>query len=166
MDAKSLRLGAVLCQVQGSRKHVIAYASRRLKSAERNNRNYSNMKWEPLSNGLSGKCKKYLLGCKFTVQTEHHPLLHLLGDEEEFDGCISICNLINWATALVPEIVSAGLKCCQVRQTHVMATEQVTLETPRAIHPLWQVMLSKSCTVQAVLSPKEKAYPSPEKRFG
>lgn len=125
MDANSLTLGAVLCQVQGSRKHVkhMPVGDWRVQKEITE----ITATWSEscsLSNGLSGKCKKYLLGCKFTVQTDNHPLLHLLGDEEEFDGCISICNLINWATALVPEIVSAGLKCCQVRQAHVMATEQ------------------------------------------
>ncbi|KAL1270914.1 hypothetical protein QQF64_029930 [Cirrhinus molitorella] len=48
-DASSLGLGAVLYQQQGGKKTVIAYASRRLRGVEHNDRNYSSMKLELLA---------------------------------------------------------------------------------------------------------------------
>ncbi len=48
-DAINLGLGAVLYQLQDGRKKVIAYASRRLRGTERNDRNYSSMKLELLA---------------------------------------------------------------------------------------------------------------------
>lgn len=48
-DASSLGLGAVLYQEQGGRKTVMAYASRRLRGAEKNDQNYSSMNLELLA---------------------------------------------------------------------------------------------------------------------
>ncbi|CAI5636918.1 unnamed protein product, partial [Oreochromis niloticus] len=48
------------------------------------------------------------------------------GDEEEFDECISNCNLVSRGTTLGLDLVSAGVKCCQVRQARVTAVEQDT----------------------------------------
>ena len=42
-------LGAILSQEQGGEKRVIAYASRRLRAAERNDANYSSLKLELLA---------------------------------------------------------------------------------------------------------------------
>lgn len=173
-DASSLGLGAVLHQVQGGQKRVIAYASRRLRAAEKNDRNYSSMKLELLALkwAVSEKFRGYLLGSKFTVVTDNNPLCHLnsakLGaveqrwvaqlapfdfevqyrpgrcntaadtlsrqplageppmdsEEEEFDGCISICNVVRKGTALGPDLGSAGARCCQVRQVRALATGQ------------------------------------------
>ena len=35
-----------------------------------------------------------------------------LNEDEEFDGCISICNVVRKGTALDPDLVCAGVKCC------------------------------------------------------
>ena len=48
-DASQNGLGTVLCQQQVDKKRVIAYASRRLRQAEKNDRNYSSMKLELLA---------------------------------------------------------------------------------------------------------------------
>ncbi|XP_056303592.1 uncharacterized protein LOC130215772 [Danio aesculapii] len=48
-DASNLGLGAVLYQHQNGKKTVIAYASRRLRGAEKNDQNYSSMKLELLA---------------------------------------------------------------------------------------------------------------------
>lgn len=175
-DASSLGLGAVLYQLQQGKKCVIAYASRRLRNAEKNDRNYSSMKLELLALkwAVSEKFRGYLLGSKFTVITDNNPLCHLnsakLGaieqrwvaqlapfdfevqyrpgrcntaadtlsrqpfagepqpdGDEDFDGCISICNVVRKGTALQPDLVSAGVKCCQVRQVRsITAVEQDT----------------------------------------
>lgn len=78
-DASSEGLGAVLSQQQGDGKRVIAYASRRLCHAEKNDRNYSSMKLELLALkwAVSEKFRGYLLGSKFTVITDNNPLCHL-----------------------------------------------------------------------------------------
>lgn len=78
-DASNQGLGAVLYQQQGGKKRVIAYASRRLRNAERNDRNYSSMKLELLALkwAISEKFRGYLLGSKFTVFTDNNPLCHL-----------------------------------------------------------------------------------------
>lgn len=78
-DASNLGLGAVLYQQQGGRKTVIAYASRRLRGAEQNVRNYSSMELELLALkwAVVEKFRSYLLGSKFTVLTDYNPLCHL-----------------------------------------------------------------------------------------
>lgn len=79
MDASSHGLGAVLYQQQGGKRRVIAYASRRLRKAEKNDRNYSNVKLEflVLFWAISDKFQGYLLGYKFVVLTDNNPLCHL-----------------------------------------------------------------------------------------
>lgn len=63
-DASNEGLGAVLFQQQGDCRRVIAYASRRLRNAEKNDRNHSSMKLELLALkwAVSGKFWGYLLG--------------------------------------------------------------------------------------------------------
>lgn len=78
-DASNEGLGAILHQQQGECKRVIAFASRRLRKAERNDRNYSSMKLELLALkwAISEKFRGYLLGSKFVVITDNNPLCHL-----------------------------------------------------------------------------------------
>lgn len=78
-DASNLGLGAVLYQHQKSKKAVIAYASRRLRGAEKNDKNYSSMKLELLALkwAVTEKFRSYLLGSKFTIITDNNPLCHL-----------------------------------------------------------------------------------------
>ncbi|XP_028290920.1 uncharacterized protein LOC114454569 [Gouania willdenowi] len=172
-DASSTGLGAILYQQQGDKKRVIAYASRRLRNAEKNDRNYSSMKLELLALkwAVSEKFRGYLLGSKFTVITDNNPLCHLntakLGaveqrwvaqlavfdfevkyrpgrcntaadtlsrqplageppphsDDLDFDECVAICN-VRKGTALGPELGTAAVKCCSVRQVRASQAEQ------------------------------------------
>lgn len=75
-DASNLGLGAVLHQHQEERKVVIAYASRRLRGAEQNDRNYCSMKLELLAMkwAVTEKFRSYLLGTKFTIITGNNPI--------------------------------------------------------------------------------------------
>lgn len=78
-DASGLGIGAVLYQEQGGKKKVIAYASRRLRGAEKNDKNYSSMKLELLALkwSVTEKFRSYLLGSKFMIITDNNPLCHL-----------------------------------------------------------------------------------------
>lgn len=171
-DASSHGLGAILTQQQGDKKRVIAYASRRLRHAEKNDKNYSSMKLELLALkwAIVEKFRGYLLGSKFTVITDNNPLCHIksakLGaieqrwvaqlaafdfdvkyrpgrcnaaadalsrhplagepqpnvDDEQFDDCVAICNLICKGTSLEPHMASTELNHCQVNQIRASET--------------------------------------------
>ena len=75
-DASDRGLGAVLSQKQDGRHRIIAYASRGLRGAERNDTNYSSMKLETLALmwAITDKFRDYLLGGLFTVYTDNNPL--------------------------------------------------------------------------------------------
>lgn len=89
-DASGLGIGAVLYQEQGGKKKVIANASRWLRGAEKNDKNYSSMKLE-------------LLALKSSK-------------DAEYDGCVDICNTLRRGTALGLELVGAGVEHCRIRQ--------------------------------------------------
>lgn len=72
-------LGAVLSQVQDGKERVIAYASRSLHPAEKNDQNYSSFKLELLALkwAITEKFKDYLWGSAVEVFTDNNPLVHL-----------------------------------------------------------------------------------------
>ncbi|XP_040197588.1 uncharacterized protein LOC120930474 [Rana temporaria] len=78
-DASFEGLGAVLSQMQGKQERVIAYASRNLRGAEKNDSNYSSFKLELLALvwAVTVKFKDYLSATSFTVYTDNNPLAHL-----------------------------------------------------------------------------------------
>lgn len=78
-DASFDGLGAVLSQVQEGQERVIAYASRSLVGAERNDQNYSSFKLELLALKLAvtDKFKDYFWGAQFTIYTDNKPLVQL-----------------------------------------------------------------------------------------
>lgn len=77
-DASQHGLGTVLSHQQGDSKHIVAYASHRLRDTEKNDRNYSSMKLELLALkwAITEKFRGYLLGSKFVVLTDNNPLCH------------------------------------------------------------------------------------------
>lgn len=78
-DASQTGLGAVLAQVQEGKERVISYASRSLRPAERNDKNYSSFKLELLALkwAIVEKFREYLAVSPFTVFTDNNPLAHL-----------------------------------------------------------------------------------------
>lgn len=74
IDSSNLGLGAVLAQRQQGVERVIAYASRSLHPAERNDSNYSSFKLELLAMkwAMSEKFKDYLWGAKVLVVTDNN----------------------------------------------------------------------------------------------
>ena len=76
IDASYTGLVAVLSQKQDGKVRVIAYASRGLRGAERNMKNYSSMKLELLALkwAVTKKFRKYLLESEFVVYTDNNPL--------------------------------------------------------------------------------------------
>ncbi len=81
-DASIIGYGAILYQMEGRKKEVIAYASRKLKQAEQTIKAYSAMKIEFLAMhwAITKKFKDYLYGAKhqFLVLTDNHPLSRML----------------------------------------------------------------------------------------
>lgn len=79
IDASHQGLGAVLSQEVEGRRGPVAYASRGLRSSERNMENYSSMKLElqGLKWAVTDKFQEYLIGNKFTVLTDNNPPSHL-----------------------------------------------------------------------------------------
>ena len=97
-DASGKGLGAVLLQKQeDGALRPVAYASRVLSKAEMG---YSNIERESLAVifGVT-KFRQYLLGRKFTVQTDHRPLLKLLGSNESVPSLVS-ARLKKWKLVL------------------------------------------------------------------
>ena len=78
-DASFRGLGAVLSQVQGGQRVVLYYASRGLKTHERNMERYSSMKLELLALywAITTKFRDLLLGAQFVVYTDNNPLAYL-----------------------------------------------------------------------------------------
>ena len=79
-DASSYGLGAVLCQKVDSVWKPAVFASRSLTETERR---YAQVEKEALA--ITWACEKlsnYLLGKKFLIETDHKPLVALLGSKQ------------------------------------------------------------------------------------
>ena len=76
-DASSFSLGAVLLQKDSDIWKPVAYASRSLPDTERQ---YAQIEKEALAAVWAcEKFSEYLLGCTFLIETDHKPLVPLLG---------------------------------------------------------------------------------------
>ena len=75
-DASTMGLGAVLCQHQDGQDRIVAYASRSLKTSERN---YPAHKLEflALQWAITDKFHDYLYGATFDVVTDNNPLTYV-----------------------------------------------------------------------------------------
>ena len=78
-DASSFGLGAVLMQQKESQWHPVAYASRSMSETEQR---YAQIEKEALA--ATWACEKfstYVIGMKFLIETDHKPLVPLLGEK-------------------------------------------------------------------------------------
>ena len=75
-DASPFGVGAILLQIQADEsEHPVAYASRSLSPVEQN---YSHLDKEALAIIFGvGKFHQYICGRKFTLYTDHKPLIHI-----------------------------------------------------------------------------------------
>ena len=93
-DASEKDIGGVLSQ-EG---HPVIYVSRKLSQAEQN---YSNIEREALAIVfVSTRLKQFLLGRRFTLQTDHKPLKYLFAPDEEIPKTAS-ARITRWAIALM-----------------------------------------------------------------
>ena len=93
-DASEYAIGGVLLQYEGDMKLPIAYASRKLKAAEKN---YSVIEKECLAIVWAiQKFSRYLYGKEFLLETDHKPLVHLNRAK------VSNARLMRWALLLQP----------------------------------------------------------------
>jgi len=98
--ASMIGFGAVLYQMEGKQKQVIAYASRKMKLQEQTIKGYSSMKIEFLAMhwAITKKFKDYLYGAKhqFIVRTDNHPLSRMLSTKQTAADMGKIADLADY----------------------------------------------------------------------
>ena len=97
-DASAVGIGAVLQQPDDNGVyHPVAYVSRKLTDTERR---YPQIEREALAIAFGAqKFRQYLLGCSFTLLTDHKPLVTLLGEKNGIPQLVS-ARIKRWALLL------------------------------------------------------------------
>lgn len=168
-DASNQGLGAVLAQVQDGQERVIAYASRSLHPAERNDANYSSFKLELLALkwAITEKFKDYLTGAKFVVYTDNNPVARLqtaqLGATEQrwvaqlasFDYQVKYRagreNVNADALSRFPANPSTGVNCDAIQLAAAEAnTGQSAQETGLSLERDWKTLQNADLDIKTV----------------
>ena len=157
IDASGDGLGAVLYQVQDGKERVVAYASRGLRSSERNypahKLEFLCLKW-----ALSDKFHDYLYGNCFEVRTDNNPLTYVLTSAKlDATGHRWLASLANYTfkltyragrsnadadglsrrpvTQMFPEVVKAITNSALVSRCELPLAESIVLSQKATLTP-------------------------------
>ena len=96
-DASSYGLGAVSFHQVNNKEHPVAFALRKMPSAEKN---YSHVEREALAIFGIKKFYQYLWGRKFTLETDHKPLTAIFGPKQGVPAMAAARLHQRWAVIL------------------------------------------------------------------
>ncbi|XP_061715536.1 uncharacterized protein K02A2.6-like [Cydia pomonella] len=147
-DASEKGVGAVLYHKNGNTEQPIAFASRKLRTAETK---YSVIDREALAIlfGIK-KFDQYLRGTKFTLLTDHKPLIHILGSQRNLPK-VANNRLVRWA--LIIGCYNYDI-CYQKGENNILAdclsrlpnSETQPSETECAVHRIESCLLGTRMT--------------------